>query len=241
MTCKPYTTTVKPGDGWYLIARRFGVPAVDLAAANGATIRTMLHPGMELVVPGRCAEVPPLVDGKPPYVLVVDAAEQTVNQWPRHAARIIFIIVHDPVAGSVPGLLSYLRSNDRKVAYDEVQEPGAPVKVHRISRDENWVGHAGFGTATDATTGTVYGLAAGGNLNPVSLGYCLFKHRDDNGPFSEPMLTAAVTRVADLAREHDVDPQNILSHAEVDPTRRHDPRGLSMPWFRARVIEALHP
>lgn len=241
MSCKPYTTTVKPGDGWYLIARRFGVPAADLAAANHATIRSMLHPGMELVVPGRCAEVPPLVDGKPPYVLVTEASEQTVNQWPRYAAVIRFIILHDPVAGSVPRLLSYLRYNDRKVAYDEVQEPGAPVKVHRISRDANWVGHAGFGTATDATTGTVYGLKAGGNLNPVSIGYCLYKHADDNGPFSEPMLTGAIARVSDLAREHDVDPQNILSHHEVDPSRRHDPRGLSMPWFRARVIEALHP
>lgn len=241
MTCRQYYTTVKPGDGWYRIAARFGVKAVDLAGANGRTIRDMLHPGDELAVPGRCAEVPPLVDGKPPYVLVTDAAEQTVNQWPRHAARIRFIFVHDPVAGSVPGLLGYLRSNDRSVAYDEVQEPGAPVKVHRISRDANWVGHAGFGTAIDATTGTVFGLKAGGNLNPVSLGYCLYKHRDDNGPFSEPMLTAGVARVADLARDLDIDPQNILSHAEVDPSRRHDPRGLSMPWFRARVIEALHP
>lgn len=240
MTCRQYMTTVKPGDSWYRIGSRFGVRAVDLAAANGATLRTMLHPGDELVVPGRCADAPSGGD-KPPYILVTDAAESIDGQWPRGRATPIFIIVHDPVAASVPGLLRYLRANALQVGYDEVLEPGNPPKVHRLSRPENWVGHAGFGTATDVRTGTVFGKAAGGNLNEVSVGLCLYKHRDDNGPFPEPMLTAAVARVADLARDLDVDPQNILSHAEVDPRRRRDPRGLPMSWLRARVIEALHP
>lgn len=43
--------TVVAGDGWYLISYRVGVSAARLAAANGATFETVLHPGQVIVIP----------------------------------------------------------------------------------------------------------------------------------------------------------------------------------------------
>ena len=243
MACDPYSTTVKPGDGWYRIAARFGVKAVDLAVANHATLRTMLHPGDELVVPGRCAEVPPptpgAVDAKPPFMWVTSTDDDTEEAWRLPGRPIIFLVIHDPVAASPDGLLRYLRWNDRQVSYNDVLVPGSPPKCHVLSDQDEWVGHAGGGTATDARNGTVYGKAVGGNLNHVSWGVCLYKHEADNGPFSEPMYTAAVALVAQRARQFGVDVQNILAHREVDPRRRSDPRGLDLGRFRGHVANAM--
>lgn len=242
--CNPYSTTVKPGDGWYRIASRFRITAAELAAANGATLRTVLHPGMELIVPGRCAEVPPAtsgpIDPKPPFIWVTSTDDDTEERWYLRNRRTIFIVVHDPVAGSPDGLLRYLKRNDPRVSYDDVLVPGSPPKAHVLVPSADWwVGHAGGGTATDVRTGIVFGKAAGGNLNHVSWGVCIYKHKDDNGPFSEPLYTAAVALVAERARQFDVDPQNILAHREVDPRRRSDPRGVNIARFRAHVIEAM--
>lgn len=42
------TYTVQPDDGWWIIARRTGVPAEQLQRLNGMSASTMLHPGMVL-------------------------------------------------------------------------------------------------------------------------------------------------------------------------------------------------
>lgn len=236
--CRPYTTTVRRGDSWYRVASRFGVRAADLAAANGATFARVLHPGDELVVPGRCAEAPP-----PPFVWVTSTDDDTTHAWYIPARPIVFLVIHDPVAPSPEGLLRYLHRNDRSVSYNDVLVPGhdgAPPKVHVLSDRDEWVGHAGSGTATDARTGTVYGAAAGGNLNHVSWGVCLYKHASDTGPFAPPMYAAAVAVVAHRARQFGVDVQNILAHREVDPRRRSDPRGLDMGRFRGDVLNAMN-
>ena len=45
--------TVQPGEGFIAIARRYGVPAVTLARANGLGLTSVLTPGQRLRVPGR--------------------------------------------------------------------------------------------------------------------------------------------------------------------------------------------
>lgn len=42
------TYTVTAGDGWYAISRTTGVPFAQLLSLNGATLRTVLHPGQVL-------------------------------------------------------------------------------------------------------------------------------------------------------------------------------------------------
>ena len=45
--------TVQPGEGFFTIARRYGVSAVRLAGANGLTLGSVISPGQKLRVPGR--------------------------------------------------------------------------------------------------------------------------------------------------------------------------------------------
>jgi len=236
-----YTTTVKPGDTLSRIGAAFGVPWREIAHANGLAAPYTIHAGLELIIPGRWAKAPVAdAGGSLPFLWVAGGDDDTVHAWRRKGGEPIrFLILHDPVAASVAGLLGYLRRNDRSVSYNDVVVPGSPPKVHTLSDPEEWVGHAGFGSATDAVTGQRFGLGAGGNLNHVSWGICLYKHRDDNGPFPADLYTAAVAVTAWRARQWTIDVRNVLSHQEVDPGRRRDPRGLDMARFRAHVADEL--
>lgn len=43
--------TVQAGDSWYAIASRYGIDVYELAALNGASIDTAIHPGTQIVLP----------------------------------------------------------------------------------------------------------------------------------------------------------------------------------------------
>jgi LysM repeat protein len=47
----PGTYTVRPNDGWSIIANRLGVDAADLAAFNDLTVNSVLIPGQKLRIP----------------------------------------------------------------------------------------------------------------------------------------------------------------------------------------------
>jgi LysM repeat protein len=47
----PGTYTVRPNDGWSIIAARLGVNAADLAAFNDLTLNSVLIPGQKLRIP----------------------------------------------------------------------------------------------------------------------------------------------------------------------------------------------
>lgn len=51
------TYTVKPGDSWWSIANRYGMNMYTLAARNGKTIYSMLHPGDKLTISGQTSRV----------------------------------------------------------------------------------------------------------------------------------------------------------------------------------------
>lgn len=173
------------------------------------------------------------------FAWVPGDADNTVHGW-RRLGRIKFLVMHDPVAGSPAALLRYLRQNDRRVSYHDVILPGAPPRVHvLVNGAEVAVGQAGYGTAKDCQTGRSYGQAVGGNLNDWSWGICIYKHKDDNGPFPPALYRAAVDVAAYRAEQFGVAVCNILAHREVDPRRRGDPRGLPMDAFRRDVAKAL--
>lgn len=50
-TCAAGSYTVARGDGWSIIARKLGSTTRALLAANGATARTVLHPGQTICAP----------------------------------------------------------------------------------------------------------------------------------------------------------------------------------------------
>ena len=233
---------VASGDTLSRIGARFGIPWRELAAANGIAAPWTIRVGQHLKLPGVARCSPGGKDAAIPsgraFEWVEGRSDDTLHVWSsRYPVR--FLIMHDPVAGSVAGLLSYLRKNDRGVSYNEVVTPGNPPQVHvLVDGADKRVGHAGFGTAVDIATGTAYSRA-GTNLNDVSWGICIYKHKDDNGPFSPDLYHAAVAVAAARARQFGVPTANILSHAEVDPGRRSDPRGVDMVRFRADVAALL--
>ncbi len=49
--CTAGTYTVVRGDGWLAIAKKLGVTTTQLLTANGATARTIIHPGQTLCAP----------------------------------------------------------------------------------------------------------------------------------------------------------------------------------------------
>jgi LysM repeat protein len=51
----PLVHTVRPGEGFIVIAHRYGVRATRLASANGLTLTSVLTPGQRLRIPGRTA------------------------------------------------------------------------------------------------------------------------------------------------------------------------------------------
>lgn len=51
------TYTVQSGDGWWSIANRHGMSMYTLAARNGRTIYSMLHPGDRLTISGQTSHV----------------------------------------------------------------------------------------------------------------------------------------------------------------------------------------
>jgi soluble lytic murein transglycosylase-like protein len=55
---RPVVHTVRPGEGFIVIARRYGVRPERLAQANGLRLTSVLAPGRRLKVPGRVRTVP---------------------------------------------------------------------------------------------------------------------------------------------------------------------------------------
>lgn len=54
---KNNTYTVKNGDSWFTIAKTYGIDVNGLAKLNGATTKTMLHPGQKLKLTGHVSNV----------------------------------------------------------------------------------------------------------------------------------------------------------------------------------------
>ena len=70
--------TVRAGDTWSGIAARYSMRAGQLAAANGATVATMLHPGDRLTVPA--LDVAPGVSGSGATVSYTVKAGDTLSR-----------------------------------------------------------------------------------------------------------------------------------------------------------------
>ncbi len=61
--CSGASYTVARGDGWSTIAKKLGVSTGSLLSANGATVRTVLHPGHSVCAPAGAKVTPPASSG----------------------------------------------------------------------------------------------------------------------------------------------------------------------------------
>jgi N-acetylmuramoyl-L-alanine amidase len=82
------THEVKPGEGVFDIARRYGVDATALARLSGIGVNTQLSPGVTLTIPGRLARMSALL-GDVAAMLETDArlvraVGWTESEWRQH-------------------------------------------------------------------------------------------------------------------------------------------------------------
>ncbi len=159
---------------------------------------------------------------------IVDApADAQHKGGARHMSGVRFIIIHH-TGGT--NSLKWLTTDS---------PPSNPVSVHRlISRtgtlyklvsDDEEAWHAGRGYV-----GPLVGAAKGQtNLNRCSLGIEL-ENLGNGQEYPPEQIAMAVAQCVEWIGAYG--PLMILGHSEVDG-RKHDPRGLSMDWFRLRVFQ----
>lgn len=230
---------VKSGETLSQIARRYGVPWKEIAAASGISDPRTLRAGQAIRIPVAPRELPPAPSGTRPGVYDIQNGPFTRHRWPRPAgARVRWLVVHDPVGGTVPATLSVLRANAREVSYHEMIAPGARPTVYRLAPANQLVGHAGVSTRIPGTN------AVDGQVNAQTYGFCIYKHKLDSAPLVPAFYDAVVVRLADLVRELSLpDAGVILGHREVSTVRgrRTDPRGVDLERLRRDVAARLGP
>lgn len=153
----------------------------------------------------------------------------SIHFSPRGNHRVAYIIVHTtqtPTGGTPVGTLRYLEKNERQVSCHELVVPG---EVYQMVPDSLAAHHAGYATLPDGTTG----LAA----NQKSWGIELFNFGQRRP--QESIVVMGLERVAEACKRFGLKAERVLGHREVDPTRRTDPDGIDMEWFRSEVAKRL--
>lgn len=69
------------------------------------------------------------------------------------------------------------------------------------------------------------------NVNHFSIGIEIVNRNDGKDPYPAAQVAAVAALVKDIARRHNVPPQNIVTHAQISGkfTGKSDPRGLNVP------------
>lgn len=73
------TYTVKPGDSFLRIARNHGCTAQALAAANGMTLESVIHPGQKLKLPSGAASTAPIAAPAKPKTYTIQDGDTYYN------------------------------------------------------------------------------------------------------------------------------------------------------------------
>ena len=148
----------------------------------------------------------------------------------RFGHPIRYIVVHS--TASPPGdpweTLHYLELNDRGVSYHELALLGY---VYRMVTDERAAQHC-WSKSVQFPGGEHYDLA-----NCITLGVSGYQVVGE--PTAPVVAAIMVARVAAACFRFGLDQTKVLGHREIDPTRKSDPVGVDMDWFRSLVQHAL--
>lgn len=98
--------------------------------------------------------------------------------------------------------------------------------------------------------GTIHVVAAGlcwhagTNINPWLYGnsHSIGIEAGNDGlgePWPQRQLDAYVALCAELTKEFNLKPKRVRGHKEIAPSRKIDPNGINMNWFRSRVAQYL--
>lgn len=165
--------------------------------------------------------------------------EQLPYNWStdRGAYPILLIVAHGTAGSDSRAYLS--RGGDRPDGSDR------KVSIHRLIRkdgtiyryveNERGANHAGAATATITIGGRTY---RAGEVNKISLSFELENLQDGKDPYPDAQLLAMGWQIAEWRRLYGNLP--LFRHAVIDPTRRHDPVGLTLDQIESWVMRAMH-
>jgi N-acetylmuramoyl-L-alanine amidase len=137
-------------------------------------------------------------------------------------SRVEMIVLHY-TASSKPTALMVLTNRDVSAHY-VVTDDSSPV-VYRIVDENRNAWHAG----ESSWYGRTY-------LNNRSIGIEIVHpgwERNNSGnmgaPFPPAQMNAVIALTKEIAKRHDIKPENIIGHSDIAPLRKQDP-GPSFPW-----------
>jgi N-acetylmuramoyl-L-alanine amidase len=102
--------------------------------------------------------------------------------------------------------------------------------IYRMVEDARGANHAGAASARMRVGGRTY---AAGEINRVTLSFELENLQDGHDPYPPAQLASMAWQIADWRRQYG--PLPIVRHADIDPTRRSDPVGLSVAAIEEQV------
>jgi len=147
-----------------------------------------------------------------------DYRNQSHNYESRQNTPVTYLVMHD-TEGSLSATLSWFaNSNSQASAHDVIDESG--VCHHLIDYDQAaW--HAGGPTSK---------LNPGANLKSIGV-ELVYPAAPANPPWPQVQLAAAVLHCREIVRAFAIARDHVVRHADIDPTRRTDPRNFPWQWF----------
>lgn len=159
---------------------------------------------------------------------IIRTDRQSEMRESRYGREVSHIVIHSPEQqrpGTVENTLDYLKRNIRKASYHELLYRNIAYKMV----PENMTAwHAGSKTSTLPSGFWGY------EVNYRSYGISLWNYAGER-PDDETIQTG-VERTARAMKFFGRGIDRVVSHGEIDPTRRNDPEGVDMNDFRARSL-----
>jgi hypothetical protein len=175
---------------------------------------------------------PNVIDPLPPT-----GGTQVIDLWSNHYSSRAgqapkYVILHStasPVGSTLESTAAYLKQNDRGVSIHELV---GGATVYRMVVDDRAAHHCESPTAT----------LPGGEPNYLNneLTWGIEGFQIGATPVSAAVARLMLERVVLACRRLNIPSARVLSHQQIDPTRRTDPLGIDMVQFRAAVAAALN-
>lgn len=157
------------------------------------------------------------------------------NHSPRPPLRIACVVWHATASSTAASALLWLANPRARVSAHYLIDRDGTTWL--LVPEDRTAWHAGVSAwrGLEVRTGTIT------TLNSVSVGIELVNRNDGTDPYPFAQLRAALTLTANICARHQIDPANVISHAEcaIPAGRKTDPHGLDMAHIRAQVTALL--